>query len=340
MKKTMVFGRHGLKLIVVLLAAALVFTGCAGEKNPAIYAVVDGEEITREEFQRYLNVQRFNDPSYEFTREEELEFLELRIEEMLLLAEAAERGIELDEEQAVTDYENFRKMMADQLFDGSETMYQARLEQLELSDAWLLDLIGEYQLINSLVDEERELAEEPSDEDIEEFYEKEKQRYFAHDERRRVRHILINKDNFPDADEDDIDELTENLAEELYDRIVAGEDFAELAKEYSQDRGPTGNAGSAAKGGDIGFVEKREVVPEFGNAAFDAEVGEVVEPVKSTYGWHIIEVTEVEDAGFLELDAELSAGISSFLWEERRKERVAQLIEDLFEQADITRNFK
>ena len=75
-------------------------------------------------------------------------------------------------------------------------------------------------------------------------------------------------------------------AEEIYKKVKAGEDFATLAKEYSQDEY------SAVNGGDLGFVEKGQMVPEFEAAAFGLKKGEVSEIVESQYGYHIIKVTD------------------------------------------------
>ncbi len=88
-----------------------------------------------------------------------------------------------------------------------------------------------------------------------------------------ARHILVE------------DEATAN---EVKKKLDEGADFAELAKEYSTDEG------SAANGGDLGFFGKGEMVPEFEKAAFSMKKGEISAPVKSEFGYHIIEVTDIE----------------------------------------------
>ncbi len=80
------------------------------------------------------------------------------------------------------------------------------------------------------------------------------------------------------------------LAEQLRQRILDGEDFAKLAAEYSQD------PGSAANGGDLDWFGRGAMVPEFEDVAFSLPVGEVSEPVRTQFGWHLIEVTEKDDA--------------------------------------------
>jgi len=321
---------------VVLLAATLMLAGCVGDRTPSVYAVVDGEEISREDFINYLNFQRFVYPeATEFTKEEQVDILDDMIGEKVYLNEAKRRGIELDKDKALKDYDNLRAQIIQGEYAGSATAYYARIQELDLTEDWIINLLEEYQLINNMIDEEQEKAVLPDDEEIEAFYEKEKDTVFARGERRQVRHILVNDGNFPDADEDDVPALAKDLAQEIYDRIVAGEDFAELAAEFSQDT-------SADDGGNIGFIERSEVVKEFGDVAFssETEVNKVAEPVESTYGWHVLEVIEIEEPGHYELDEEMRAWISQVLYQQEMKDLVTALLKNLVDEADIQNNLK
>lgn len=80
------------------------------------------------------------------------------------------------------------------------------------------------------------------------------------------------------------------LAYQIYERAVGGEDFAALAEEYSID------SGSAIEGGSLGFFSRGDMVPEFEEAAFNLEVGEISEPIQSTHGFHIIYLTDTREA--------------------------------------------
>jgi peptidyl-prolyl cis-trans isomerase C len=77
---------------------------------------------------------------------------------------------------------------------------------------------------------------------------------------------------------------TEEEAKAALARIKAGEDFAKVATELSKD--------PAGEGGDLGWFTKDRMVPEFADAAFKLEPGQVSDPVKSQFGWHIIKVEE------------------------------------------------
>lgn len=93
-----------------------------------------------------------------------------------------------------------------------------------------------------------------------------------------VRHILIKPSEIRSEAE------TKRLAEKLYERIQSGEDFAELAKSYSED------PGSALNGGDLNWVDPNSLVPEFREVMAKIPQGVVSKPFKTQYGWHVLEV--------------------------------------------------
>lgn len=80
---------------------------------------------------------------------------------------------------------------------------------------------------------------------------------------------------------------SEDQAKDVVKKLKAGEDFAKLAKELSKDPG--------SEGGDLGYITKDQVVPEFGNAAFALDKGKISDPVKTQFGWHVIKVEDKRD---------------------------------------------
>jgi peptidyl-prolyl cis-trans isomerase C len=80
---------------------------------------------------------------------------------------------------------------------------------------------------------------------------------------------------------------TEGQAVDLLNQIKSGKDFGELAKAHS-------DCPSGKQGGDLGFFRKGQMVKEFENAAFGMECGQVSEPVKTQFGYHLIKVTETK----------------------------------------------
>ncbi|WP_371069867.1 peptidylprolyl isomerase [Sediminibacillus sp. JSM 1682029] len=119
------------------------------------------------------------------------------------------------------------------------------------------------------------LQEKAVTEDVEVSDEEIKQRYENMQTDLVARHILVQD---------------EETAKEVKQKLDDGGDFAELAKEYSTD------TGSAENGGDLGTFGVGDMVPEFEKAAYNLEVDEISDPVQTSNGWHIIQVTERKDA--------------------------------------------
>ncbi|NEX20041.1 peptidylprolyl isomerase [Thiorhodococcus mannitoliphagus] len=144
-------------------------------------------------------------------------------------------------------------------------------------------------------------ATEVTEEDLRNVYAAEQAR-FAQPERREVRHILLKVPE--DAEQSDVDAVAEKI-KGIRERILAGESFDALAKEVSED------PGSASKGGSLGMIESGIMVPAFDQVAFAAEPGKLSEPVRTQFGYHLIEVTKVVPAQikpFEEVEDELRAG--------------------------------
>lgn len=151
---------------------------------------------------------------------------------------------------------------------------QVRLQYLELS----LDVIA--------------ADLKATDDEIEQLYATDKGR-LGIEEQRQARHILIKVD---EGAADGIVDAAKAKADDLVKRLRAGEDFAALAKQYSED------TGSAAEGGDLGMFGKGMMVPEFEAATFALEKNAISDPVSSPFGFHIIQVTDIQPAKVPSLD--------------------------------------
>lgn len=170
------------------------------------------------------------------------------------------------------------------------------------------------------------LAEEQevSDEEIQSAYEAYVDS-FGKDETRNTRHILLSTTSGQDDDE----QLAKATA--LVEQLRNGGDFAELAKENSDD------PGSGAIGGSLGEVERGSMVAEFEEATFAAEVGAISDPVKSQFGYHIIQVESVnatEAKTLAEMRFELTEDAKLLKAEDKAIEKAEELRNILFEQPD------
>jgi len=117
---------------------------------------------------------------------------------------------------------------------------------------------------------------------------------------------------------------TEAEAEAVEKRLKAGEDFAKVAKELSKDTG--------SDGGDLGWFTREKVVPEFANAAFKLKVGDISAPVKSEFGWHIIQVLAVRQTQFPPFD-QVKGQVTAYVIQKAQTE----LVESLRKDAKIVR---
>jgi peptidyl-prolyl cis-trans isomerase C len=117
---------------------------------------------------------------------------------------------------------------------------------------------------------------------------------------------------------------TEEEAKTVEKRLKAGEDFGKLADELSKDPG--------SKGGDLGFFTKDRMVPEFADAAFKLEPGQVSGPVKTQFGWHVIKVLDKRTRPFPPMD-QVKDQLEHFVAQRAQSEAILKLRE----AAKITR---
>ncbi len=119
----------------------------------------------------------------------------------------------------------------------------------------------------------------------------------------RVAHIMIRTE---EGDPEDVKVRMKQRADDIYERLMAGEDYATLAKKFSDDRS------SSARSGELPAFGPGKMVTEFEEAAFALDsVGEITEPVKSPYGWHIIKLLEIIPVqSYADMSKELEAKIT------------------------------
>lgn len=136
-----------------------------------------------------------------------------------------------------------------------------------------------------------------------------------------VRHILIKPTEVLD------EAAAEALAGQLMERVKGGEDFGALARQYSDD------IGSAAEGGELGWTNPGQMVPEFEAAMAAAEQGVVTEPFRSEFGWHILEVTGRRDKDF---SGEIQRNqVANYIREQKYQEELDAWLRKIREEAFV-----
>ncbi len=155
-----------------------------------------------------------------------------------------------------------------------------------------------------------------SDAEVRDFYDQHQENYVSQQPQRKVRHILVKVD----ADNDE--QTAREKIEAISTRINNGEDFATIAKTESQD------PGSASQGGDLGFISPGVMDKAFEQAVFQLGQNELSQPVRTRFGYHLIEVTEIkpqELRPFEEVKAQIRKDLQFQQAEQRFYEEVDRL---------------
>jgi peptidyl-prolyl cis-trans isomerase C len=151
---------------------------------------------------------------------------------------------------------------------------------------------------------------------------------FKSPEQVKARHILIQVPK--EASEEDKKKLKEK-ADEVLKKVKAGEDFAKLAAENSDD------PGTKSKGGDLGFFSKGSMVPAFEQAAFSLKPGEVSELVETEFGFHVIKVEEKKEAIAEPFEA-IKAKVTQQALREKQEAKVTEFVEQALKKAKVSMN--
>jgi parvulin-like peptidyl-prolyl isomerase len=147
-------------------------------------------------------------------------------------------------------------------------------------------------------------------------------------ERARARHILIRVN--PDGSKEEKDAALKKI-KDIQSKLKKGEDFAELARKYSED------PGSKDRAGDLGYFSRGDMVPAFDKAAFSMDVGQTSDIVTTDFGYHIIQVQEKKAASKMSLD-EIKDDLREYLFQQRGAKRFESYVKELRSKADVKIN--
>jgi len=193
-----------------------------------------------------------------------------------------------------------RRQMAEQLAELKSLAQESRRQKMDQTPEYKSQLqMRADQLAAGLLYQKMAKDTKPDAAAIKAYYDDHKSEY----ESVEARHILIRFKGsavpLKDGQEDLSEEQALTKATDLRAKIVAGGDFAELAKANSDD------AGSGANGGALGAFTKGRMVPQFEEAAFKLKENDVSDPVKTQFGYHVIQVTKHEAKKQEEVQAEI-----------------------------------
>jgi parvulin-like peptidyl-prolyl isomerase len=198
--------------------------------------------------------------------------LQKLIEEELLYQEAKKQKLVLKPFELLQQIELMKSGYA------TEKDFQHALAKAGLNNLSLMQRLERRLLIQKIQQEQIIQKVNVTDSDIREYFKANREKFIV-PKRFRLRHILISVN--PGAMAAGWQAGLEK-AQQVHSRILAGQDFAELAKEISAD------SSSRDKGGDIGWVHKGQLIPELEAALEGMQIGEVSKPIRSIYGFHLL----------------------------------------------------
>ncbi len=283
-------------------------------------ATYEGGEVTEGELQQFAQQSGLGEldpssPEYETAVQQVMPQL-VGIE--IAKTYAQEQGITVSDKEVDRELENIKKQVGEQARASGQDLknqeaFDQALEQNQISEQQLRQDIRESLPVRQ-VQEKIAGDAEPSQEEVQKFYD-DNRATFTQPAQRCMRHILFTKDQ-------------KEKAEEVKDQLRDGGNFAKLADKNSQD------PGSAEKGGDLGCLGKGETVPPFEKAAFAAEQDEIVGPVETEFGFHLIEVTDIRKERTQPLE-DVEAQITDQITATQQEEEFTKWLEDQKEQRNV-----
>lgn len=296
-------------LVLAVLLLGLAACGPGGDRTVA--ATVNGSDIPVSTVERRFEsiaanpefASQVEDDDGTFSSQVQASLLSGLIESEVVRQGAGEIGIEVGDAEVDARREELVEEM------GGQEAFDDVVEEAGLSEEDVQDQIGDL-VLRERVQERLSEDIEVTAEDVEAYYEENRQ---ARYERAGARHILVE---------------TEAEAEDVLERLEEGEDFGDVARDVSTD------TESAEGGGDLGEFGRGQMVEPFADAVFGAEVGEVVGPVQTDFGFHVIEVTSLASESF----EDVAGDIEEELTEQQRGSALQDWLGGLVREAEVTVN--
>ncbi len=282
----------------------------AARSAPASRPRVGGVEITQTELDQVIaqaesrlkaqgqKIPAAGSQEYQAFQQNALQFLVQRVQ---FEQKAEELGVSVSEDEVD---ERFKRVLT-QFFGGSQKKYEAALKKQGISAEQVRDELRSTLLSEKIFAKVGDNVK-VTEAEIKAYYDSNPQLY-AQKASRDVRHILV---------------TSKALADDLHGQVKNGGDFAALAKKYSTDPGSNKTGGKLT-------VQRGQTVPPFDKVAFALSVGEISEPIKTQYGWHIIEALTEEKAGVSTPLKSVRQSISDSLLGQKKSESVTKFLAGL-----------
>jgi parvulin-like peptidyl-prolyl isomerase len=318
--------RSLLMLVALVAALGALAAGCGGSQEvPAnAVAVVDGTEISNTDLDALMeqakasykagkrDFPKVGTPEYQSIQQQYVAFL---VQKTQFEQAAADMGIQITD----ADVDKTREQLKKDRFDGSEQKLKDALAENNLSEDAFRETLRVSVLSDKLFKEVTKDVKVTDAEALQAFTQSPEQ-FGGKPESREVRHILISeKDKNGQVDYT----KSKAKADDVYAQLKNGADFAALAKKYSADPGSKDSGGKYT-------ANRGQSVPEFDEAAFKLKTDEISKPVKTQFGYHIIQpLTDATKATSFE---DVKASVKASLLQDKRSTEMTKWVEDLRDQ--------
>ncbi len=311
------------RVIAIVLAIMLIVPGvlaaCSAAQDgstaptttaPEKLATINGVDLPLDEFEsffafnkKYVEVIGYVTPemwtedagnNMTYERQYLDSMVQQYIQQKTLELAAMDSGLSVTDEDVQAELDQIK---ADEQLKAN---YEEFLTNTGIDEEYYRQLLKQ-QLLIEKYSEQLQAEVDVTDEAVQAYYDANEASY----EQVWARHILVE---------------TQEEADAVYDRAVAGEDFAALAQELSV--GP-----SAENGGDLGYFSRGQMVPEFELAAFGTEVGAISAPVATQFGWHVIKIEDKVVPTFEEYKDQIKAQLAN--------EEIGKLVQSVIDAAEV-----
>jgi parvulin-like peptidyl-prolyl isomerase len=316
--------KTALALLATSLALVATACGSGSEDVPSgAVAVVNGTEIAKQDLDDLIAQAKkgYAAQKQEFPKAGTPEYQSLQTQYVAYLVEleefrqeAEELGIEVSDK----DIDAAEQDLIKTRFDGKRAEYVKALETQGFTPEEYREKALAVSALSKKLFDEVTRDVQVTEEEIVAYYTQNQSQYGT-PESRDVRHILIAEK----GDDDSVDfAASKAKADDIYSQLQGGADFAALAKAESED------PGSKAEGGKL-TISRGQTVPEFDKISFELDKGEISKPVKTQYGYHVIEaISDVRKASTTPI-AKVKAAIRAQLLQQKRNEDMQRWVEDL-----------
>lgn len=312
-----------------LTGAAVLFGFCTGAWaqgfNPGTAVRVNDVEISNQRFVAFYSEYQRSKGVAAGARGDQLglfhqlrrEAMDMLIDQELARQAALANGVEVTDEEVDAALAEIREPFK------TDMEFKLRLETEAFTEESYREHVRGMIAAKHYLDEIRMKASIVTDEELEAYY-RDNEHRLTLPEQVRVRHILLSWK--PLGQPDDRKALYEQM-QGILEQARAGEDFAELARKYSDDS-------TRVDGGDTGFFHRGQMVPAFEQAAFSLQPGEISGIVETPFGLHILRLEERREAHLLPLE-EIREQLREHVQQEKMEAAVKAEYERLREAADI-----